>query len=275
MAIRSFFELNRQTHSGSFSMKNTHTHSNYEIFYLVKGNCDLQIANMVHSMGAGHLAVVEPDIAHKTSYIGECTHERICLNFSEEHLTPLYETYGKGYIKNRLSTSVMSPNEIMTEEIYSYLLKIEQEKNAHDALTQELVSHLFLALIINIIRCHDQALIPGKTFGNYSKNIETVINYIDINYASKINLTSVSNLVGLNSSYFSKLFKNSVGIGFAEYLGNVRLVNAERLLLETNKGINEIAFETGFETSNYFGDVFKKKNGVSPSEFRKCGGHVS
>ena len=46
------------------------------------------------------------------------------------------------------------------------------------------------------------------------------------------------------------------------------------MLLETNKNITEIAFECGFENINYYGDAFKQKNGVSPTEYRKLKGNI-
>ena len=64
------------------------------------------------------------------------------------------------------------------------------------------------------------------------------------------------------------------GIGFKEYLNNVRINQSEKLLLETSKSITEIAFECGYENSNYYGDAFKHRNGISPSTFRRIKGNV-
>ena len=80
---------------------------------------------------------------------------------------------------------------------------------------------------------------------------------------------NVADKFNLSRSYLSKKFKTATGFGFKEYIINVRIQNACRLLLESNKSITDIAFECGFNDSNYFGDAFRKAKGVSPHKYRK------
>lgn len=62
----------------------------------------------------------------------------------------------------------------------------------------------------------------------------------------------------MSKSFLSKRFKTATGFGFKEYIINLRIQNACRLLLETNKSITDIAFECGFNDSNYFGGFISK-----------------
>ena len=82
-------------------------------------------------------------------------------------------------------------------------------------------------------------------------------------------LEYVADKFNLSRSYLSKKFKTATGFGFKEYIINVRIQNACNLLLETNKSITDIAFECGFNDSNYFGDAFRKAKGISPHKYRK------
>ena len=82
-------------------------------------------------------------------------------------------------------------------------------------------------------------------------------------------LEDMSDKFHISRSYLSKKFKAVTGFGFKEYIVNVRIKNACRLLLETNKSITDIAFECGFNDSNYFGDAFRHVKGVSPNKYRK------
>ena len=79
----------------------------------------------------------------------------------------------------------------------------------------------------------------------------------------------MAEFVGMSSTYFSKKFKEVTGFGFKEYILNIRMKKACLLLLETKLSVTEIAYETGFNDSNYFGDVFKRIKGVSPLKYRK------
>ncbi|MEF3303115.1 helix-turn-helix domain-containing protein [Paenibacillus sp. GYB003] len=78
--------------------------------------------------------------------------------------------------------------------------------------------------------------------------------------------------LGLNTNYFSQLFKKEVGIGFAEYVSGLRMEHAQRLLIETPLKIKEVAEKTGFGDPHYFGVWFKDNTGLTPSQFRKSGG---
>ena len=109
---------------------------------------------------------------------------------------------------------------------------------------------------------------------NSNNTIQLAVAYIDNNFQSKITLHDIADKFHLNASYFSKRFKTVHGIGFKEYLNNLRITHSEKLLLETKKSITEIAFECGFENSNYFGDAFRGKNGISPTEYRKVKGNI-
>ena len=67
---------------------------------------------------------------------------------------------------------------------------------------------------------------------------------------------------------FSSIFKKEVGISFITYLTDYRMQQAVHLMLETNEKNYEIAEHVGYEDANYFGYVFKRKYGMSPSKYR-------
>ena len=80
---------------------------------------------------------------------------------------------------------------------------------------------------------------------------------------------SVSREVDISPYYFSKLFKQETGGNFIEYLTEVRLRNARELLKDSGLSIKEICAESGYSDPNYFSRIFKKYEGVTPSEFRE------
>ena len=98
--------------------------------------------------------------------------------------------------------------------------------------------------------------------------------YIYFNYDKEITLEDVSLKFNISKSYFSKRFKEVTGFGYKEYLISVRLREACEQLLNTDKSITQIAYECGFNDSNYFGDAFRKTKGVSPNKYRKNKGLI-
>ena len=99
--------------------------------------------------------------------------------------------------------------------------------------------------------------------------MEDAKRYIEQNYTRQISLEEVAAQVGLSSAYFSKLFKSELGVGYAEYLTEVRLEHAKRLLLDSNGSVKEIAAQVGYLDDKYFSKLFKKQTGIKPSEFRR------
>ena len=117
----------------------------------------------------------------------------------------------------------------------------------------------------------------------YNKNLDKVKNiigqknpmilkaceYININYANNITLSSVAGYVQKTPNYLSCVFKKEMRISFSCYLNNIRLDKAKELIKSTNLLISEIAEKVGYKDTSYFTQIFKKQTGFAPSYLRK------
>lgn len=104
----------------------------------------------------------------------------------------------------------------------------------------------------------------------YPESIVTKsLEYIEKHFSRDINLDEVAKSVNVSPYYFSKLFKEETGTNFIEYLTNLRIETAKRLLKERNLSIKEICIESGYSNPNYFSRIFKKWTGITPTEFRE------
>ena len=93
--------------------------------------------------------------------------------------------------------------------------------------------------------------------------------YIEQNFRDpELNLEQVANAVFISACYLSRLFKEVTTYPLTEFLNRTRIKEAEKLLMTTPAKIYEIANDVGFRDSHYFGIVFKKITGLSPSEYR-------
>ncbi len=88
-------------------------------------------------------------------------------------------------------------------------------------------------------------------------------------FASPISQREVAKRISISPQYLSKIFKRIFEAGFSEYLADIRLRYAAKLLEETDKSITEICFECGFGNLSHFLRSFKKKYRLTPREFRK------
>ena len=99
--------------------------------------------------------------------------------------------------------------------------------------------------------------------------ISRVKSFLDEHYKEKLSLESVASHFFIDKHYLARLFKEQYGVTLVTYLQQVRITHAKRMLRFTDKSIEEIGLECGIGELNYFSRVFKKLEGVSPSEFRR------
>ena len=106
---------------------------------------------------------------------------------------------------------------------------------------------------------------------NAPKKMEVtrVKSFLDEHYSEKLSLESVASSFFINKHYLARRFKEQYGVTLVTYLQQVRITHAKRMLRFTDKSIEEIGLECGIGELNYFSRVFKKLEGISPSEFRR------
>ena len=104
----------------------------------------------------------------------------------------------------------------------------------------------------------------------YARPVREAQQYIQEHYGdSLLSLNSVADYVGLNSTYFSGLFKKNCSVGFADYLQNLRLAKAKEFLTRTKNPIKQISAEVGYSDPKHFSRIFKSITGIKPNEYRQ------
>ena len=101
------------------------------------------------------------------------------------------------------------------------------------------------------------------------RKIRAALEYIHENYQKDLNMAQVSNYVCMNYSLFSLTFKEYTGVNFVNYLKNIRIKEAKRLLAETDWKVADIGHKVGYENDKHFMKIFKNICGISPSDYRK------
>jgi two-component system, response regulator YesN len=102
----------------------------------------------------------------------------------------------------------------------------------------------------------------------WTPSIRAAVDYVIADYAKAPSVREVADAVGLNPSYFSTLFKEKTGYTFGDFLLQVRMWHAKKLLVTTDDKVYEIAQAVGYTTARYFAKAFHETAGMSPAEFR-------
>lgn len=114
-----------------------------------------------------------------------------------------------------------------------------------------------------------QGLAGGPVPQNLSPQIAAAVRYLQSHFAEPVTLGDAASAAGFHPSYFSTIFKQELGIGFSEYLTELRLSRVREQLAGGGGTIKEIAQHAGFLDYRHFCKTFKKKTGLSPAEYRK------
>lgn len=101
------------------------------------------------------------------------------------------------------------------------------------------------------------------------RKLGQITGYIKDHYTEELNLESLADQFGYSTSYLSRMFLKYAKMNYKDYLQSVRLEHAVEDLRKTDKSIGELSLDNGFPSSKAFSNLFKKKYGVLPNEYRK------
>lgn len=235
----------------------SHFHNYYELYYLEQGERKVVIGNTSYQLKA-HDYIVFPPFTMHHSYSDEGVRfSRLVLYFQPE----LISTEIKEFFANDLT-----PHSIDDEDthklFYGQLCQLICEQDKPQLMSLEVMNALLQIILITIVRNQSnthRALSEPK--------MASVISFVHQNYFKDLCLDDLSERFFISKSYLCREFKRFTSCSFVEYLNKIRVLHAQRLFIESNKSITEIAIEVGFGSLTHFERVFSKNNGITPKKF--------
>ena len=131
----------------------------------------------------------------------------------------------------------------------------------------------FLKIMHELAKADDSRVLASSSYAQadestQSRRIRKVEQYVSEHYREDIRLEDLAALVGMAPSAFSRFFRQRTGRTVVDYIIDIRLGNAARLLVDTTQNISEICYSCGFNNLSNFNRVFKAKRGYTPRDFR-------
>lgn len=243
---------------GKSVMPTHHYHNVFEIYFLEEGQCSYFIDDKCYDVLPGDLILIPEGTIHKTMYT-DGFHSRKLITCSSHYIPST--------IYSQLPSMLyLYRNKETVEQIKTILNSIDEEFTSPDQYSEEIITGYVSLLFFVIARNKNnrEDIQSGSVYATQT------VNYIKNNFSSDIKLSEIARLISISPEHLSRVFKKETGFGFSEYLTMVRLQKAEKLLkMEKNKSVAKIAYECGFNDSNYFSEKFKRFYGIPPKKYQK------
>ena len=157
-----------------------------------------------------------------------------------------------------------------TENLFEQVLDSIMETASSSSYIRDMKINEQLSQLLTILMEYSWNPERAKSLSTTGLNISNVKAFIDRNFTNKISLEMVAKQFNVNKSYLLRLFKENIGLTVNNYILQKRILMAKNELRFTNKTLDVIAQECGLDSANYFIRIFKKIEGLTPGEYRKC-----
>ena len=154
-------------------------------------------------------------------------------------------------------------------KIYPLLDTLASEKQGFYAVIKFMTILYELSLFEEEARTLSSSSFAKIDIHSDSRRVQKVQEYINTHYQEEIRLGQLADMVGMTDVSFSRFFKLRTGKNLSDYIIDIRLGFASRLLVDSTMSIAEICYECGFNNLSNFNRIFKKKKSCSPKEFRE------
>jgi AraC-like DNA-binding protein len=145
------------------------------------------------------------------------------------------------------------------------------DEHRHPTVTSKLMARSLLhELILWVVRDHASSMLnPPRRLVQYSPPIQAAVTWLDKHVGESVIMEHAANAAGLSESHFRRWFQKEVGFNPSEYMMYKRIEIAKDKLREGHLSVTDIAMELGFNTPAYFTAVFRKRTGLTPTEYRR------
>lgn len=259
-----------------------HGHNYMELDYVYKGSCNYYInnENRVICLKEKQMCIVNQNIVHgieifsKEDIIIKCM-----IPFTYIETDPSNEI-GQDIVmkkflmhalnENRTKASYLVFDIVDTESMLEIMYHLFFEYMNQGMGWRQSVKNYLSILFLHLIRIPKENICIAKEIEEENLNITKILNYIQINY-QYITLKDIAKDLHFHENYLSRMIRQKTQQSFRELLCQIRLKEAEKLLLNTDLSVTQIAVKVGYHKPNFFYKLFKEHYGATPTEFREPG----
>lgn len=259
-----------------FSPMRGHSHTFFEMIYVLKGSCDNIIEGNTVTLHEGDICIMSSEVTHAMSVFDDSLVINILIK-----KTTFKETFFK-LLKDDNVLSTFFTRILYTNSASNYILfHTKGDIRLHTLLeyliwdglfeypgNTDLREYLLMAAFYYMLENHVDNIVLSDSINTNLPNIVQILRYIKDNYKAA-NLKNTAKHFSYAPNYLSNLIKSSTGYTFTEILTETKIKNACKLLKDTAMPVHEIGLMVGYDSNEHFHRVFKKYVGQTPNDYRK------
>lgn len=240
----------------------------YEIHYMVHGQVDWWVEESSYEFSSGQVLIVKPGEMHgaSCSVMQPCEHYWLRFGFPNKSALPgltLTETRKLGKSCAKLPRLISSGSETV-KNAFSQLIAAHRNPRSHAVLLARSAFHTILAAIAS----GTETNLPREKTQTVSPAIRNVLRVLHDRIEEPPSVREMAKIAHMSEGTFRTLFEHETGVSPNNY-STIQRVREAKLRLQSGMNVTEVAFSLGFSSSQYFATVFKKWNGLSPSDYLK------
>ncbi len=252
-----------------------HFHSEFELLYVINGFGTSYVADSIKPFQSGDLALLGSNLPHfwksDESYYKEGSKEKveyIVIQFPNDFFSDQILNYPEFQTIGGLFDRASQGIRFLPEFVSSVARKIM--RIAKSSGINRIVQLLELLQIL--ASAEEYILLAGEYYHQASfemgnNRLTKVLHYVSTNYQHKVELEKVAEMANLHPSAFCRFFKEKTGKSLLEYVNDMRISYACKLIIENQQSISQVCFESGFNNLSNFNRTFKRQTGFTPSEY--------
>ena len=258
-----------QEDAGEFFYDKLHQHEEIQLCALVKGEGTLVVGDTLNNYKPGDIFVIGSNVPHvfKSDNSTNKSSLTLSLFFTKTAFGDDFFTLGDFIEVEKLFNISVNGAKLTShkKELLDLFFALKEASNLDRFV-------LFLKIISQIIKAKTNTLstfIYQKPYSdNEGKRMSAVMDYTMINFSSTINLKTIAGVSNMSPNAFCRYFKQRTNKTYFQFLIEVRIENACRLLKNKDTLIAEISEKSGFKNSSNFNRKFKEVKGITPSAYR-------
>jgi AraC family transcriptional regulator len=257
------------THTVTSSALRPHFHSGYVIGYLFSGRYSCQIDSYQYfEFRPGETTLLNPGEVHK-DFASKPKRDYLTLNIQEGLFEILLHGLAAGA---RDLPSFPRPKIQPDPQMARIFASLRQELDGHNAGREFAIRSLVTELALSLLRhcaptsCRSENYETGNRAARWE--IRRAIEFLRDTYMLAFDLDRLAKVAGLSKYYLEKVFKQAVGLSPQQYILQLRVERAKKMLTFSSKSIVDISMELGFFDQSHFSNAFKQFTGISPLAYR-------